>query len=229
MRCKRLLGFTFLAGLSLLAFTGCASKEIEPEGIDLHAGHSNSGAAWRYRTSHEPETIITGSSQIDVQGSLARYREIWAGLPGRGAHVQRAQDNISEVLTISLDRSALAKNNPFRGGINNWWYKEVYPRLLESAHVAKGGKTGEYRYSIHLAARTTERSLLYNDVAEAQYKLRHLGAWLIEDGIDPRMITGQVVESSDAPRDAWELAIVIRPHQYGKERTAETFLPAWLY
>lgn len=230
-----MLGIQALKSLTLplvlsALVAGCTSQQIEPPGISVHAGHSASGAAWRYRATNSPERIIVGSTRApSLQSSLTHYQDIWRGLPGRGARIRIAEDDVSEVLVITLDRTALAKDNPLRGGINNWWYKGLYPRLLDTAQSAIESTPGEYRYSIHLASRTTERSLLNDRVAEAQYKLRHLAAWLIEDGIDPRMLTGQVIESEVAAPGAWELAVVIRPHHYGTETNAETFLPAWLY
>lgn len=217
------------AVFAAIALSGCASQQIEPEGVDVHPSHSASGAAWLYRNYADAEPIITGTEGATIQGTLQDYQSIWRGLPGRGARIRVTEDNISEVLVITLDRTALAKDNPFRGGINNWWFKQIYPRLLSTAETAYGSRTGQHDYSIHLASRTTERSLLHDRNSEAQLKLRHLASWLMEDGIDPRLITGQVVESEGANRVGWELAVVIRPHGYGRERTAQTLLPAWLY
>jgi|AXCI01.1.fsa_nt_gi hypothetical protein len=225
----RLCLAVLLVGACLVALSGCGQRQIEPSGIHIHADYSASGAAWRYREKRDAEKIITGAEGATLEGSLRTYQDIWRGLPGRGARIRLHEDNVSKVLVITLDRSALAKDNPLRGGINNWWYKELYPRLLATAESAQGGRTGNYKLSIHLASRTTERSLLYDAVSEAQLKLRHLSSWLMEDGFDPRMLTGQVIESEGHNRSAWELAIVIRPFSYGNEKSAETILPAWLY
>ncbi|CAM3859094.1 hypothetical protein VRRI112168_03565 [Vreelandella rituensis] len=208
--------------------TGCAVNEIEPDGIKVHPGYSASGAAWRYRQAEGAEPILVGAS-ASFQDDVAVLRDIWGGLPGRGATVSVEKDSVSEVLLITLDRSALATDNPFRGGLHSWWYDEIYFRLIETVEMTAKGGDLPYRHSIHLAARTVDRSLLYDAPARAQVRLRSLATWLMEDGLDPRMITAQVMESEKGPKGAWELAIALRPYQYGKELAAETFLPPWLY
>lgn len=210
---------------SLLA--GCAPLQVEPEGVMLHPGHNAAGAAWRYRSLHGAEKILTGSEYARYQEDLIAVRSIWSGLPGAGANVRVVSDDVSEVLLITIGRSGLQRDNPFRGGPSQWWFAEIYPRLKETSELIRSGSG--YHHSMHLAARETDRSLMFDSKANAQIRLRYLGKWLIEDGMDPRMLTAQVAETEGDMPGMWEFAVAMRPYQYGNELKAEAFLPPWLY
>lgn len=220
--------FTAAMSMSVL-LAGCTTLEVEPEGVMVHPGHSASGAAWRYRSTQGAEEILVGSEHARYREDLGVIRSIWSGLPGAGANVRVVRDDVSEVLLITMGRSALATDNPFRGGPRQWWFHEIYPRLQETASLIRSGTEGGYHHSLHLAARESEGSLVFDSKTNAQIRLRYLAKWLIEDGLDPRMVTAQVVESEGEMPGMWELAIALRPYQYGQELLAETFLPPWLY
>jgi len=208
---------------------GCTPLQMEPEGVMLHPGHSASGAAWRYRSLHGAEKILTGAEHARYQEDLEVVRDIWSGLPGAGANVRVVRDDVSEVLLITIGRSGLQRDNPFRGGPRQWWFAEIYPRLKETSSLIRSGTDGGYHHSMHLAARETEGNLLFDSKANAQVRLRYLAKWLIDDGMDTRMLTAQVVETEGEMPGLWEFAIAMRPYQYGHELQAEAFLPPWLY
>lgn len=224
--------------VTLGLMSGCA-VDLEPAGIKPHAGYSASGVAWSYRTTHGTETILVGEEEPNYEDDLGVLRDIWSGLPGLGANVSIEHDAVSSVLLITLQRDALQTDNPLRGGARGWWYRELYHRLQDTVGLAEAGTSEGYRHSVHLAARSVDDAVTFDAKELAQVRLRSLAAWLIEDGLDPRQITAQIV---DAPAElanevvegpsrpiGWEMAIALRPYRYGDEMTAANFLPAHLY
>lgn len=225
----RIVSHSFFLSLALALacslVSGCASS-LDPDGVGVYTAHTQTGVGWVYRANERtPERIIVGHKlSHDLSSDAAALDRIWQPLDG---HVQIDSDSASQFIVIQLDDRGTGRLNPFRGGFRSWGMAQIRDHLKKTFKLTGAG--ADPLYSIHLVAIEDEIRPLAMDKSEvAQVRVRRLAKILMEDGIDPRLITAQVIP---ARLDiSWKLAIVLRPGYAGSEDNAAALLlpKAWV-
>lgn len=207
----------------LVALSGCVavagvlagcSIQMERAPVDLHVEPTTEGVGWSYRAkAYETEGILAGEkSDYSIRGDAAKLASTWGEHYGR-VTVQR--DSASPFILIKLSDLGTRRKNPLHGGPFSWDLYTLQEMVMGSLPVIG---SDEPRYSVHLVALADDQRSRLNHDEVAQVRLRRLASVLVEAGVDPRMVTGQVWEGRDAT--TWKLALALRPYRYGEELTS---------
>lgn len=207
-----------LSGLILSLLGGCATG-TEQVPVQVHAAPTSEGTGWSYRARDvRAEKILIGDTgAFDLYADRDLLAKAWSPLR---ADVTVKNHATSGYLLIRLNDYGTGRLNPLRGGPFSWELHRIEDAIHQTLPII--GDSNHPRYSVHLMAVEDDRRLVWESDAVAQVRLRRLASMLVTNGIDPRLITGQVWDQREEPE--WKLAIVLRPYVYGDEAMARQLL-----
>jgi hypothetical protein len=209
-----------LAGVSLaliISLSACAAK-MEPESVEplnVHAVPTTQGTGWVYRQDYRagPEHILRGVEGVEVQRDVALIKQAWETLTPL---VTVGQDSASPYILIKLGDLGTGRKNILRGGPLSWDMQSLTNAMKRSLPTIG---VMQPRYSVHLVTVGDDARINLSDDVVAQIRLRRFAGQFMEAGVDPRLISAQVLPNREAP-PSWKLAIVLRPYAYGQESTS---------
>lgn len=209
---RPLLPFAVLACLSL---AGCTGGALEPANIDVYAAPTSTGTGWVYRDGESKERILHGSERhFDLKSDASALRRVWAPLHGE---VAVEGDDASDYIVIRLDDRGTARS-PLLAGTLGWDLGPLTEAFEKSLPVT--GTGSDISYSVHLKALEFDKRPGKTAAVVAQVRLREIADRLMERGVDPRVITGQVIPYRETP---WRLMIELRPYRFGSESVSARF------
>jgi len=208
------------AGLSLLlTMSGCAYK-MEQRPIDVYPVATTIGTGWHYR-GPERETIQTGQAETSntLRSDAAFVQRQWIGKQPR---LMFGEDGAGEYALLAFDDQGTGRMNPLRGGIYSWDVAGMKTHIKQTMRVLNSETP---KYSLHLLATEDDARPGMSAAVVAQIRLRRIADAFMDEGLDPRLITGQVLPVNNATN--WTFAIALRPYIYGSEQSSHQLIAPW--